>query len=176
MYIVFFSRLNQFMEAKADHCISLIGTESQTDDKSVFINSANITCSNIEIGPSVYGSVIISLTKTSPDGVEMVQHKTRLYCHRCSGCAICTIYCGVAALRAFCLRGPSMKIISNNILSMKEAIQVIWSSSLDNQETMCMNDKKWSVHTKSHHFEIEHQLLCTRDDILSYLEEEQIKV
>jgi hypothetical protein len=107
----------------------------------------------------------IGLSKKSPDNIDMILHKTRWYCHRCDGCNQCRIYCGKDALRSFCLRGPKLVLTSNKIISIEHAINVIWSSDLLDQETMCLSDKKWSVKTKDDHFELEHQLLFTPEDI-----------
>jgi len=104
-------------------------------------------------------------SKKSPDNVDMILHKTRWYCRRCDGCNQCRIYCGKNALRSFCLRGPKLVLTSNKIISIEHAINVIWSSELLDQETMCLSDKKWSVKTKDDHFELEHQLLFTPEDI-----------
>ncbi len=113
--------------------------------------------------------VLVGLNKKSPDGINMIQHKSKWYCSHCTGCAKCTIYCGVMALKYFCLRGPTLLLTSNNPITIQDAIDIICSTELQDQETMCINDNKWSIHTKTHHFELEHQLSFTPDQIRSQL-------
>jgi hypothetical protein len=120
------------------------------------------------LGKHNLSGVVIGHVKKSQDGIDMIESKTRNYCFRCNGCNDCILYFSVKALRAFCVRGPKVIITSSSSITSSEAIKIIWSSSLTDQDTLYY-DIKWIVKTQEHHFQVSHEISFVPDDVDRFL-------